>query len=676
MMNRRQLLATGAAVALLAGLPVQAANVGTPFVLGSGNGGPGSTHLTVTTTADSPATSTDVIVYMMSSGVSNVFDSVSNSYTLLAQSYNSQNVGLGYSVGALDIPLGGGVSARALDTLGNIALIGVSIPGPVAFDQQNSATGTGTGPTPAALPQDAFSVSSAGSLSQANVVALAYTIVPTGTGYTEAVGFTTLASQDTLDGFTIRVSYTIPTTPAPIYFDPLFGSSVAWAAKLVIFDGPAPLPQAWLQPIPTIQTFSAIGINNRGGLPANITGLTVATPAIGAVAWLIKIGTANPTDLANALSQAKIAQAQGTSIILRIRNTLGASGQSGTSYPPITPSDFAAYAANVQTILTALRPYMGSTAIAQCEAELDNGNFSWLGPNAFTGSLSGNSGTVTSGSPPPVGAVICGSNITAQNVLTSGGGAFTFDGTAQTTGSIPMWWGTITQISSMTVASYLPMYQTFISVCHRNGVLATDSSITGLGILTAYWYYLRTQGRFADADFVFADTYSSRPSPWQFSLEVPTVARPDLPTFATQPQQLAKLYIPPLLWAGIGGLGADKVQFHWVAYNPYLYYAYATLQWAQSQVALPPMMEIWTVDATAASVQAAMFIAAAMKCTIATYFCSAVQSSGGTPLFDPTTGALNLYGMTLADVIAYRAAFPNTNVQNTLIPSIRARNIR
>ena len=210
--------------------------IGTPVQLGSAAGAAGSTAQSLTTTVDSPAGNTIVVLAGLNTTntINSVTDSAGNTYV----------AGLGYTDGAnfrqrpfwcsnaLDLPSGGTITV-AFQTTGGVKLAAaVSVSGLAAADTQAAgATGTSTAPTIAT-----------GALGWPNEIVFGMLTVKSGAAdtITEASGFT--SNSPVLMTNALRWAWQIVASGAGVTYAPTLGTSRLWGVNTLTFAGAVASP--------------------------------------------------------------------------------------------------------------------------------------------------------------------------------------------------------------------------------------------------------------------------------------------------------------------------------------------------------------------------------------------------------------------------------------------------
>jgi hypothetical protein len=210
--------------------------IGAPVQLGSAAAAAGSMTQALSTTAESPAGNTIVVLAGDTTGtaVMSVTDSAGNTYV----------AGLSYSDGAnfrqrpfwclnaLDLPSGGTITV-AFQTTGGVKLVAaVSVSGLAAADTQAAgATGTSTAPSIAS-----------GALGWPNEIVFGMLSVHSGAAdtFTEGSGFT--SNSPALMTGALRWAYQIVTSNAGVTYAPTLGTSRTWGANTLTFSGAVASP--------------------------------------------------------------------------------------------------------------------------------------------------------------------------------------------------------------------------------------------------------------------------------------------------------------------------------------------------------------------------------------------------------------------------------------------------
>lgn len=214
-------------------------SIGTPLALGNTNAAGGvATTLVLTTTAAAPAGGLIVVVCSGSQGsnINSCADSAGNTYTAngLGATF-SNGVGkshLFWSFNTITLPSGGTITVTygAVTPVKNMAA--VSITGCAAVDLKGvGALGTSTAATIATAAPG-----------WPNEIVFGLTQVSAGSadGFTEAAGFTSLASSLNSDG--LHWAFQITTANAAVTYAPTLGTSRTWGVNTLTFSGAVASP--------------------------------------------------------------------------------------------------------------------------------------------------------------------------------------------------------------------------------------------------------------------------------------------------------------------------------------------------------------------------------------------------------------------------------------------------
>lgn len=202
--------------------------IATPVQLGSASAAAGSTTLTLTTTADSPAGNT-IVVFAGDSGavgVNAVTDSAGNSYTVGTLFSGTSGKGRPFHcLNAARLGAGGAITATFSATGAAKLMSAVSVGGVAAPDVEGAgATGTSTTPSLAS-----------GTLGHGGeiVFGLAVIVLGASDAFTESAGFT--GNTAALNGAALRWTWRIVSTGAGVTYAPSLGTSRTWAVNVKSF---------------------------------------------------------------------------------------------------------------------------------------------------------------------------------------------------------------------------------------------------------------------------------------------------------------------------------------------------------------------------------------------------------------------------------------------------------
>ena len=212
--------------------------IGTPLALGATNAAAGALTLALTTTATAPAGGLIVVVCSGSQGsnITGCTDSAGNTYTANGLPATFSN-GTGkshlfWSFNAIVLPSGGTITVTfaVVTPIKNMAA--VSVTGCAAANLIGAgALGTSTAPT-----------IGTGVLGWPNEIVFGLTQVSAGSadGFTEASGFTSLASSLNSDG--LHWAYQVTTANASLTYAPTLGTSRTWGVNTLTFSGAVASP--------------------------------------------------------------------------------------------------------------------------------------------------------------------------------------------------------------------------------------------------------------------------------------------------------------------------------------------------------------------------------------------------------------------------------------------------
>lgn len=209
--------------------------IGVPVALGTANAAAGAATLALTTTADAPRGGLIVVVCAITTAVNinSCADSAGNTY--VGNTTFSNGTGkshIFWSFNAIDLPLGGTITVTYNNTTGIKNMAAVAVGGIAAANLLGAgALGASTAPTIAT-----------GTLGWPNEIVFGLTQVSAGSAdtYTEAAGFTSLASSLNSDG--LHWGYQITTANASVTYAPTLGTSRTWGVDTVTFSGAVASP--------------------------------------------------------------------------------------------------------------------------------------------------------------------------------------------------------------------------------------------------------------------------------------------------------------------------------------------------------------------------------------------------------------------------------------------------
>lgn len=206
--------------------------IATPIQLGSAGGASGSTLLTLTTLADSPA-GNSIVVFAGDSGAVNVnavIDSAGNAYAAGTQFFGTGGKARPFHcLNAARLPAGGTITVT-FNATGAAKLMGaVSVSGLAAPDVEGAgATGTSATPSLASgTPGHAGDI----------VFGLAVIVAGASDAFTESAGFT--GNTAALNGSALRWAWQIVSTMTGVTYAPSLGTSRTWAINVKSFSAAA-----------------------------------------------------------------------------------------------------------------------------------------------------------------------------------------------------------------------------------------------------------------------------------------------------------------------------------------------------------------------------------------------------------------------------------------------------
>ena len=203
--------------------------IATPVQLGSASAAAGSSTLTLTTLADSPAGATIVVFAgdSLAVNVNSVTDSAGNTYAAGTQFFGTSGKARPFHrLNAAHLPAGGAITVTFNTTAAAKLMGAVSVGGLAAPDVEGAgATGTGAAPSAATGP-----------LGWPSEIVFGLAIVAggAGDGFTESAGFT--SNTAALNGAALRWAWRIVSTGASVTYAPTLAVSRTWATNVKSFS--------------------------------------------------------------------------------------------------------------------------------------------------------------------------------------------------------------------------------------------------------------------------------------------------------------------------------------------------------------------------------------------------------------------------------------------------------